>query len=100
LGTTGFFGLAEEAIKEAKARIEGGISHYDYKQKLGGAEYGLDVLRVVAKRFGSKLRTRLYGWLRRCLQVAYYKIWYARISPRLPAAFRRPIWSFWLRLDF
>jgi hypothetical protein len=100
LGTTGFFGLAEAAIKEGKASIEGGIAHYDYKRKLGGTEYGLDVLRVVANRSGSRLRSWLYRCLRRCLQVAYYKIWYGRVSPRLPAAFRRPIWSFWLRLDF
>jgi CelD/BcsL family acetyltransferase involved in cellulose biosynthesis len=100
LGTTGFFGLAEEAIKEGKAHIEGGIAHYDYKRKLGGAEYGLEVLRVVANRFGSQVRTRLYSWLRRCFEIAYYKIWYARISPRLPAPLRKPIWSFWLRLDF
>ena len=100
LGTTGFFSLAEEAIKEGKTCIEGGIAHYDYKQKLGGTEYGLDVLRVVSKRSASKVRTLLYGWLRKCLQIAYYKIWYARVSPRLPAALRGPIWSFYLRLDF
>jgi CelD/BcsL family acetyltransferase involved in cellulose biosynthesis len=100
LGTTGFFGLAQEAINEGKARIEGGIAHYDYKQKLGGTECGLEVLRVVANRFGSKLRTWLYRLLRRLVEVAYHKIWYARVSPRLPAAFRKPIWSFWLRLDF
>jgi CelD/BcsL family acetyltransferase involved in cellulose biosynthesis len=100
LGTTGFFGLAEEAIKEGKASIEGGIAHYDYKRKLGGTEYGLEVLRVVANRSGSKVRTRIFGWLRACVRLVYYKIWYARVSPRLPARFRQPIWSFWLRLDF
>ena len=100
LGTTGFFCLAEEAIKEGKARIEGGISHYDYKQKLGGTEYGLELLRVVANRFGSKVRTRLFRWLRAGVQLVYYKVWYARLSPRLPALLRKPIWSFWLRLDF
>jgi CelD/BcsL family acetyltransferase involved in cellulose biosynthesis len=100
LGTTGFFSLAEEAIKEGKTCIEGGIAHYDYKQKLGGTEYGLDLLRVVSKRSASKVRTRFYGWLRKCLQIAYYKIWYARVSPRLPATLRGPIWSFYLRLDF
>lgn len=100
LGTTGFFGLVEEAIREGKTLIEGGIAHYDYKQKLGGTEYGLEVLRVVANRAGSRFRYRAYGWLRSFLRLAYYKVWYARLSPRLPEAFRKPIWSFWLRLDF
>jgi CelD/BcsL family acetyltransferase involved in cellulose biosynthesis len=100
LGTTGFFCLVEEAMKEGKTRIEGGIAHYDYKQKLGGTEYALEVLRIVANRFGSKVRTRFFRCVRRCVEVVYYKIWYARVSPRLPAPLRRPIWSFWLRLDF
>jgi CelD/BcsL family acetyltransferase involved in cellulose biosynthesis len=100
LGTTGFFGLVEQAIKEGGRCIEGGLAHYDYKQKLNGTEHGMDVLRVVANRPESKVLTVLYTWLRKCLLLAYYKIWYSRISPRLPAAFRKPIWSFWLRLDF
>jgi CelD/BcsL family acetyltransferase involved in cellulose biosynthesis len=100
LGTTGFFSLLEQAVKEGKALIEGGVAHYDYKQKLGGTEYGLEVLRIVANRSASKVRTWLYECLRRGLQLAYYKIWYARLAPRMPAAFRKPIWSFWLRLDF
>jgi CelD/BcsL family acetyltransferase involved in cellulose biosynthesis len=100
LGTTGFFCLVDEALKEGGTRIEGGIAHYDYKQKLNGVEHGMEVLRVVANRPASRLLTRGYEWLRKCLLFFYYKIWYARISPRLPTAFRKPIWSFWLRLDF
>ncbi len=100
LGTTGFFCLVEEALKEGSTRIEGGIAHYDYKQKLNGVEHAMEVLRVVANRPTSKLLTRGYGWLRQFLQLAYYKVWYARVSPRLPAPFRKPIWPFWLRLDF
>ncbi len=100
LGTTGFFCLAEEAIKEGKTHIEAGIAHYDYKQKLGGNEFGLDTLRVAANRPGSKLRTRIFRALRSCLEVVYYKIWYGRVSPHLPAFLRKPIWHFWLRLDF
>jgi len=100
LGTTGFFSLVEEAIKQGQARIEGGVAHYDYKQKLNGTEYGLEVLRVVANRSASQMRTRLYGWVRAGLELAYCKIWYARISPRLPAMFRKPIWTLWLLLDF
>jgi CelD/BcsL family acetyltransferase involved in cellulose biosynthesis len=100
LGTTGFFSLVEEAIKEGCSRIEGGVAHYDYKQKLNGTEFSLEILRIVSGRPGSKLRVRLFGWLRALLQLAYYKIWYSRVSPRLPAAFRKPLWPFWLRLDF
>jgi len=100
LGTTGFFSLVEQAIKAGCSRIEGGVAHYDYKQRLNGTEHGLDILRVVANRPGSKLRVRLFGWLRAFLRLFYSKIWYARVSPRLPAVLRRPLWPFWLRLDF
>jgi CelD/BcsL family acetyltransferase involved in cellulose biosynthesis len=100
LGTSGFFSLVEEAIKEGGKHIEAGIAHYDYKQKLGGTEHPMEVLRIVSSRSGSRLRVKLYGAVRKCLELLYYKIWYSRVSPRLPAAFRKPIWSFWLRLDF
>jgi CelD/BcsL family acetyltransferase involved in cellulose biosynthesis len=100
LGTTGFFALVEQAIKERKSFMEAGLAHYDYKQKLNGTEHNLEVLRMVRNRFRSKLSFRFYWLLRKCLEFLYHKVWYARISPRLPASFRKPIWSFWLRLDF
>jgi CelD/BcsL family acetyltransferase involved in cellulose biosynthesis len=100
LGTAGFFSLVDAAIKEGKTRVEGGLAHYDYKQKLNATEQGTWVVRVVGRGLGCRVRLQLFLFLRFCLLWLYYKIWYARICPRLPALLRRPIWSWWLRLDF
>lgn len=100
LGVAGFFALISAAITEGKNRVEGGLAHYDYKQKLSATEYPTRVVRIVRNRWNSRIRTNLFLFLRFICLWSYYKIWYSRVLPRLPAAFRKPIWAFWLRLDF
>ena len=100
LGQAGFFALVDAAIREGKTRVEAGLAHYDYKQKLKATEHATRVVRVVGHRPASRLRTAIGLCLRFCLLWGYHKTWYRRISPRLPPLFRRPIWTLWLRLDF
>jgi len=100
LGPTGIVTMIDEAIKEGKKRLEGGLAHYEYKVRLGAKEYAVTRVRAVANRATSRMRVKLYNALRICLLYAYHKIWYRRITPRLPAFFRKPQWMFWLRLDF
>ena len=99
-GPTGIVTMIDEAIKEGKNRLEGGLAHYEYKIRLGAKEYAVRRVRVIANRAGSRMRVKLYNALRLCLLYGYHKIWYRRISPRLPTTFRKPQWMFWLRLDF
>lgn len=99
LGPTGIVTMIDEAIKEGKKRLEGGLAHYEYKIRLGAKEYAVRRVRVIANRAGSRMRVKLYNALRLCLLYGYHKIWYRRITPRLPAFFRKPQWLFWLRLD-
>jgi hypothetical protein len=100
LGPAGFFSLVDHAIKEGKTRVEAGLAHYDYKQKLNAREFPVRTVRLNGRGTGSRIRTQLFRALRTFLLWTYYKIWYARVSPRLPAFLRRPLWSFWLRMDF
>ena len=100
LGPAGFFALVDAATKEGKTRVEGGLAHYDYKQKLNATEYRTRTIRVLGCLPGTRLRSALFLALRFCLLRLYLKIWYSRISPRLPPALRAPLWPFWLRLDF
>ncbi len=92
--------MIEAAIREGKTRVQGGLGHYDYKLKLGAEEHAVSTVRVVAKRAGNRFRIFLFNALRLCLLHAYLKVWYRRITPRLPAVFRKPQWNLWLRLDF
>lgn len=100
LGPAGAITMIEAAIQEGKRHVEGGVGHYEYKLKLGAQERQLLVARVKATTFGSRFRAAFYGLLRLCLQYGYHRGWYRRVTPRLPAVFRRPQWSLWLRFDF
>lgn len=100
LGPTGIVTMIGVAIGEGKSRLEGGLAHYEYKLRLGAKEHSVRRVRVVANRFGSRMRVLLFSTLRLCLLYGYHKIWYRRITPHLPAAFRKPQWNLWLRFDF
>jgi CelD/BcsL family acetyltransferase involved in cellulose biosynthesis len=100
LGPTGIVTMIAAAINEGKARLEGGLAHYDYKLRLGAKEYAVKKLRVLANRSGSARRMRVYELCRLVLSYGYHKVWYRRVSPVLPKALRGPLWTAWLRLDF
>jgi CelD/BcsL family acetyltransferase involved in cellulose biosynthesis len=100
LGPTGIVTMIDVGIQEGKKRLEGGLAHYDYKLRLGAKEYQTLTVRVIGKRIGSRTRACLFGFFRSVLSIAYHKIWYRRLMPRLPASVRRPQWRLWLRLDF
>lgn len=100
LGPAGFLAMVDRAIQEGISRVEAGLAQYDYKRKLNGKEYAARTYRIVADSAASRLRVRVFNLLRTCLLWGYYKLWYSRISPRLPTRFRKPIWTVWLRFDF
>ncbi len=100
LGSVGLNDMVKIAIDEGITKIEAGIGHYDYKIKLGAQEHPAKIVRVVANRFGSKLRLFAFRVLFSVVNIFYHKIWYRRIQPRLPAIFHRPIWKLWIDMTF
>jgi CelD/BcsL family acetyltransferase involved in cellulose biosynthesis len=100
LGPTGIVVMISEAIKEGVKGIEGGLGHYDYKLRLKAVEYPVWVYRFTAPGLDSMLRRASAAVLQAALRLGYHKLWYRRIQPRLPAAFRRPQWRLWLRHDY
>src|SRR5262249_55629148 len=100
LGPSGIVTMINEAIQEGVHWIQGGLEHYDYKLRLGASEYPAFTLRVYPSRLASRLRKGVFQCIRWILLLCYHKIWYRRVMPRLPAPFRRPKWTLWLRWDF
>jgi CelD/BcsL family acetyltransferase involved in cellulose biosynthesis len=100
LGPSGAVAVIEQGIAEGMKRIESGLEHYDHKARLGAKEYPAITVRVVHSRLRSRICFALFSLLRGCMSVGYHKLWYRRISPRLPRFFWRPQWRPWLRLDF
>lgn len=100
LGPTSTVRMLAHAIAEGMTRVESGLGHYDYKVRLGAQEHAALTCRLVSSRLGSRLRVALFSAVRDGLRLAYLKVWYRRIVPRLPPSLWRPQLRFWLRLDF
>ena len=99
LGPAGAITMLEAAIQEGRTRVEGGLGHYPYKLKLGAAEHPVKILRVFGKGKAARVRHALFNSSRLCLLYGYHKLWYRRLTPRLPEAFRKPQARLWLRFD-
>lgn len=100
LGPAGAISMFEAAISEGFTRVEGGLGHYEYKLRLGGVQHPVNLIRIRATGWFSRLRFCCFDAIRRCVLLGYHKLWYRRITPRLPERFRKPQWNLWLRLDF
>jgi CelD/BcsL family acetyltransferase involved in cellulose biosynthesis len=87
--------LIEEKIKH----IEAGVSHYDYKSRLGAIESKISTLRLTSRRLGSRMKSSLLEKCFYAVNIVYYKIWYCRIQPRLPSRFHFPVWKAWIDLN-
>jgi CelD/BcsL family acetyltransferase involved in cellulose biosynthesis len=98
LGNTGLGSLIELAVEEGIKRIEGGLGHYEYKQRLGAKEYEARIERVIGARNSNRLKANTLIILFSIIDMIYHKVWYRRVQPRLGKFFRRPMWRFWVRL--
>ena len=100
LGPTAIVTMLAQGIAEGIERVEGGLAHYDYKVRLGAKEYAAQTFCIVASTRPARARFALYSLARDCMAVAYHKMWYRRVMPRLLPVFWRPQSRLWLRLDF
>lgn len=100
LGPSAIVTMIREAIDANIHWIQGGLAHYDYKLRLGATEYPVVTYRASRSSFGSSVRVRLWSTLRSAIRVAYHRVIYRRLMPKLPARYRRAQWGFWLRLDY
>jgi CelD/BcsL family acetyltransferase involved in cellulose biosynthesis len=100
LGATGAFIMIRNIMDEGITHIEGGVSHYDYKTRLGAKDSHTSILRIVAHRPCSVVKYNLFNALHILYEKLYYKLWYQRIQLRLPAFFHRPIWITYTRTIF
>jgi CelD/BcsL family acetyltransferase involved in cellulose biosynthesis len=96
LGVLGMVQLIEEMIKEGVHEIEAGVGHYDYKLRFGGEERRVRCVLIESRRPGVALQVGLFLKLSELLHLAYYRIWFSRMAPRLPFR-RQPLWRAWIR---
>lgn len=100
LGPTGIVLTLTLALDEGKKLLDDGIGHYEYKVKMGAKEDAALVARILPNRPCSSFRFTLFNLLRIALKYGYHRLYYKRVSPRLPSRLRRAQWMLWLRFDF
>jgi len=100
LGCSSQVKLLESAITEGFDTMESGLGHYEYKVLLGGQEQRALNLRLHATRRSSQFRTKGCSALRDLMVVLSQKVWYKRVSPRLPKALRAGQSESTLNFDF
>lgn len=97
IGRVAFVRRLLAMISRGVRRIEGGPGHYDYKLRLGATEYPLHSVIIASSRSLSLVKSRLLLAWSDLLNLAYYRVWFQRIAPRLPRLLRRPLWKSWIR---
>lgn len=99
LGRVGVVQVMELANNDGATAIEAGVGSYGYKENLNAQTYPLHTIAV--RRNGLLPRTRAlftlaYGDF---LNLAYYRVWYLRVAPRVKLL-QRPLWRCWIRRLF
>ena len=95
-GRMGLTKMIEASIAEGRQSVEGGRGHYAYKLQMGGREWPLRTVQFTRRGTGVSARVRAFRATASLLNLAYYKILFVRLGPRLPAL-QRPLWPVWIR---
>ena len=94
LGRVGLARIIENAINDNVKSIEAGTGRYEYKLRMGGDESSLQSIMFVARERHTKRRVKLFIRGARFLHRWYYRAWFCRIAPRMPAT-QGPLWKLW-----
>jgi len=95
LGRVSLVRLMNWAINEGYSYIDAGAGHYPYKLQLGAKEYERQFFLIVKNKLGSQWRLFAFRLQGKLLNFLYYKLWFARVAPKLNI--QRPLWKSWIR---
>jgi len=98
LGRISFAEQAKNAIQDGVRYIDSMRGRYEYKLKLGGELFRMSNIYVIPKRIFSMIRVMAFRVLARLLNLCYYRIWFLKITPKLPLR-PRPLWRIWIRTN-
>jgi CelD/BcsL family acetyltransferase involved in cellulose biosynthesis len=99
LGRVGLLKMLEVAAAEEATAIEAGTGRYEYKEKLNAKSFPVHSVALSASGLASRCRARLAVAAGELLNLAYYRLWFARVAPRLGIPLR-PLWRSWIRSRF
>jgi len=96
LGRVIFAELVKKALEENITCIDSMRSRYEHKIRMGGNLLPVHDIYISRKKIFLRLRVSVFRALAWALNLAYYRIWFSRIAPRLHLK-RRPIWRILIR---
>jgi CelD/BcsL family acetyltransferase involved in cellulose biosynthesis len=99
LGRVGVVKMMELANGDRATAIEAGVGSYGYKENLNAQTHPLRSIAVSRNGLIPRLRslsTLAYGDF---LNLAYYRVWYLRVAPRVKLL-QRPLRRSWIRRRF
>jgi CelD/BcsL family acetyltransferase involved in cellulose biosynthesis len=99
VGRIGLLKMMEVAAAEGATAIEAGTGRYDYKDKLNAQTLPLYSVSVRRRGLAAAWRARVTLALGDLLHLAYYKVWFQRVAPRV-RILRGPLWRSWIRRRF
>lgn len=94
LGRVGLVERVRDLIAAGVRRVEAGAGDYDYKLAYGGELVSLR--RALVMRPGSRAHILSLLAFADLLNLAYYRIWFLKLVPRLGRP-PRPLWKSWIR---
>jgi CelD/BcsL family acetyltransferase involved in cellulose biosynthesis len=99
VGRIGLLKMMEVAAAEGATAIEAGTGRYDYKDKLNAKTLPLYSVSVRRRGVLAAWRAHVTLALGDLLHLAYYRVWFQRVAPRV-RILRGPLWRSWIRRRF
>ncbi len=95
-GRIGFCTLVRKAAANGVRQIDAMRGFYEYKRLLGARVTQQTSIVAVRRGLMHRARAGAFRVAARLLDLAYYRIWFCRVAPRLPSL-QRPLWQTWIR---
>lgn len=95
-GRIGFCGLVRHACERHVTQVDAMRGYYDYKRLLGAKQEPQHSLVAVRRGTLPTLRFALFRGAARLLDLAYYRLYFSRVAPKLPWT-PSPLWRSWIR---
>lgn len=89
--------MVRHAIGESVRWIDAMRGKSDYKSQQGGECYPLRMIVLERNGIQSRVRIGLFRRAAKLLHLLYYKIYFYRLSEKLPPRWRGPMWRSWIR---
>jgi CelD/BcsL family acetyltransferase involved in cellulose biosynthesis len=99
VGRIAVMNMMEAAASEGATAVEAGTGRYEYKEKLQAKTLPVRSISVRRRGVASASLARATLALGDLLHLAYYRIWFQRVAPRL-GFLRGPLWRSWIRRRF